>query len=66
MIKKNDLNKKMLQFQGSMRLIETIKKDRKDLIVKPDKIKMEINGMGRSDKLKDKSEMLHGNINNIS
>ena len=39
-----------------MRLIETIKKERKDLIVKPDKIK--IDGMGKSEKLKEKQEKL--------
>ena len=55
--KKENDKKKDVKIPG-MRLIETIKKDRKDLIVKPNKIKIEIDGMGRSDKLKEKSEKL--------
>ena len=59
--KKQELDKKendkKVKIPG-MRLIETIKKDRKDLIVKPNKIKIEIDGTGRSDKLKEKSEKL--------
>ena len=53
--KKEHDKKKDVKIPG-MRLIETIKKDRKDLIVKPSKI--EIDGTGRSDKLKEKSEKL--------
>jgi hypothetical protein len=41
---------------SSTRLIESIKQNRKDLIVKPDKIK--IDGMGKSHKLKEKNEKL--------
>jgi len=55
--KKENDKKKDVKIPG-MRLIETIKKERKDLIVKPDKIKIEIDGTGRSDKLKEKSEKL--------
>jgi len=51
MIKK----KKEIKIPGT-RLIESIKQNRKDLIVKPDKIK--IDGMGKSDKLKEKNEKL--------
>ena len=50
----NKENKKV-KIPGT-RLIESIKKDRKDLIVKPDKIK--IDGMGKSEKLKEKQEKL--------
>ena len=65
-IKKEEKKKKEIDKQENdkkekvkipgMRLIETIKKERKDLIVKPDKIK--IDGMGKSEKLKEKQEKL--------
>ena len=47
--------KKEIKIPGT-RLIQSIKQNRKDLIVKPDKIK--IDGMGKSDKLKEKNEKL--------
>ena len=53
--KKENDKKKKVKIPG-MRLIESIKRDRKDLIVKPDKIK--IDGMGKSEKLKEKQEKL--------
>ena len=53
--KKENDKKEKVKIPG-MRLIETIKKERKDLIVKPDKIK--IDGMGKSEKLKEKQEKL--------
>ena len=53
--KKENNTKEKVKIPG-MRLIETIKKERKDLIVKPDKIK--IDGMGKSEKLKEKQEKL--------
>ena len=55
MIKKENDKKKEIKIPGT-RLIESIKQNRKDLIVKPDKIK--IDGMGKSDKLKEKNEKL--------
>jgi hypothetical protein len=53
--KKENDKKKEIKIPGT-RLIESIKQNRKDLIVKPDKIK--IDGMGKSDKLKEKNEKL--------
>jgi len=53
--KKENDKKKEIKIPGT-RLIESIKQNRKDLIVKPDKIK--IDGMGNSDKLKEKNEKL--------
>ena len=53
--KKENDKKKEIKILGT-RLIESIKQNRKDLIVKPDKIK--IDGMGKSDKLKEKNEKL--------
>ena len=50
----NKENKKV-KIPGT-RLIESIKRDRKDLIVKPSTIK--IDGMGKSDQLKEKREKL--------
>ena len=55
-IEKTENNTKEKVKIPGMRLIETIKKERKDLIVKPDKIK--IDGMGKSEKLKEKQEKL--------
>jgi hypothetical protein len=53
--KKENDKKKEIKIPGT-RLIESIKQNRKDLIVKPDKIK--IDGLGNSDKLKEKNEKL--------
>jgi hypothetical protein len=53
--KKENDKKKEIKIPGT-RLIESIKQNRKDLIVKPEKIK--IDGMGKSDKLKEKNEKL--------
>ena len=53
--KKENDKKKEIKIPGT-RLIESIKQNRKDLIVKPDKIK--IDGLGKSDKLKEKNEKL--------
>jgi hypothetical protein len=39
-------------------LIESIKRDRKDLIVKTDKIKIDLDGKGRSEQLTEKREKL--------
>ena len=40
------------------RLIESIKRDRSDLIVKPNKIKIDFDGKGRSEQIKEKREKL--------
>ncbi len=59
--KKQELDKKEkdknVKIPG-LRLIESIKRDRKDLIVKPDKIKIDLDGKGRSDQLREKREKL--------
>ena len=58
-VKKQELEKKehdkKVKIPGT-RLIESIKRDRSDLIVKPSTIK--IDGMGKSDQLKEKREKL--------
>ena len=60
-VKKQELEKKehdkKVKIPG-LRLIESIKRDRSDLIVKPNKIKIDFDGKGRSDQLKEKREKL--------
>ena len=60
-VKKQELDKKendkKVKIPGT-RLIESIKRDRSDLIVKPNKIKIDFDGKGRSEQLTEKREKL--------